>query len=77
MEGYLRGIERTTSSLIVDRAIAGLGSPGLINGALTIIAAILPPHRQPIVMDWDRSVSRVAYCRRRLHTVCLVAMVYV
>ncbi|KAL3431033.1 hypothetical protein BDV09DRAFT_199085 [Aspergillus tetrazonus] len=57
----LCGAAQSSNMLIVDRAIAGLGSPGLINGALTIIAAILPPHRQPIVMDWDRSVSRVAH----------------
>lgn len=33
--------------LIIGRAIAGLGSSGLINGALTIIAASVPLVRRP------------------------------
>jgi hypothetical protein len=33
--------------LIIGRAIAGLGSSGLINGGLTIIAASVPLVRRP------------------------------
>ncbi|PVH74376.1 hypothetical protein DL98DRAFT_552242 [Cadophora sp. DSE1049] len=33
--------------LIVGRAVAGIGSSGLINGGLTIVSACLPVHKQP------------------------------
>jgi MFS family permease len=33
--------------LIIGRAVAGLGGSGLMNGALTIIAAALPMHKRP------------------------------
>ncbi|MCJ1386604.1 hypothetical protein MMC17_009730 [Xylographa soralifera] len=46
----LCGAAQSSVMLIVGRAVAGLGASGLTNGALTIIAAILPPHRQPIIM---------------------------
>ena len=46
--------------LIVGRAIAGLGSSGLANGALTIIAAILPPHKQPLVMGINVGLGQIA-----------------
>ena len=45
--------------LIVGRAIAGLGSSGLASGALTTIAAILPPHRQPIVMGINVGLGQI------------------
>ena len=45
--------------LIVGRAVAGLGSSGLMNGALTIIAAILPPHRQPLVMGINVGLGQI------------------
>lgn len=45
--------------LIVGRAIAGLGSSGLMNGALTILAAILPPRRQPIVMGVNVGLGQI------------------
>lgn len=44
---------------IVGRAIAGLGSSGLLTGALTIIAAILPAHRQPIVMGINVGLGQI------------------
>jgi len=34
--------------LILGRTVAGIGSSGLINGALTIISAILPMHKRPL-----------------------------
>lgn len=45
--------------LIVGRAIAGPGSSGLMNGALTIIAAILPSHRQPTVMGVNVGLGQI------------------
>lgn len=33
--------------LIVGRAIAGLGSSGLLNGGLTILSSVLVPAKQP------------------------------
>jgi MFS family permease len=33
--------------LIIGRAVAGMGGSGLVNGALTILAAIAPMHKRP------------------------------
>lgn len=44
----LCAVANTSKMLIVGRAVAGLGSSGLINGALTIIAAALPIHKRPL-----------------------------
>ncbi|KAL4997556.1 putative MFS transporter [Aspergillus recurvatus] len=55
----LCGAAQSSNMLIVGRAIAGLGSSGLMNGALTIIAAILPPHRQPIVMGINVGLGQI------------------
>jgi MFS family permease len=33
--------------LIVARAVAGLGSAGLMNGSLTIISSSVPLHKSP------------------------------
>jgi MFS family permease len=41
------GAARSSNMLIIGRAIAGLGSSGLSNGALTIIGAIAPMHKRP------------------------------
>jgi MFS family permease len=38
----LCALAKDTNMLIVARAIAGLGASGLINGALTIVAACIP-----------------------------------
>lgn len=42
----LCGAAQSSSMFIVGRAIAGVGSSGIGNGALTIIAAVLPPRAQ-------------------------------
>ena len=67
--------------LIVGRAVAGLGSSGLMNGALTIIAVILPSHRQPLVMGINVGLDQIGIAcgpphRWSLHPVRLVALVY-
>ncbi|KAL2866060.1 MDR family MFS transporter [Aspergillus lucknowensis] len=62
----LCGAAQSSSMLIVGRAIAGMGSSGLMNGALTIIAAILPPHRQPIVMVINIGLGQIGIACGRL-----------
>ena len=44
----LCGVANSSKMLIVGRAVAGLGSSGIINGALTIIAACLPIQKRPL-----------------------------
>lgn len=41
------GVATTSNMLIVGRAVAGLGSSGLVNGALTIIASMAPLEKRP------------------------------
>ncbi|KAH8892007.1 MFS general substrate transporter [Thozetella sp. PMI_491] len=53
------GAAQSSSMFIIGRAVAGLGSSGLTNGALTIIAAILPPHKQPLVMGVNVGLGQV------------------
>ena len=43
----LCGIASNSNMLIVGRAVAGMGSSGLMNGALTIISVCLPLHKRP------------------------------
>ncbi|KAL2136481.1 hypothetical protein VTI74DRAFT_3500 [Chaetomium olivicolor] len=42
----LCGAAQSSAMFIVGRAIAGVGSSGISNGALTIISAVLPPRAQ-------------------------------
>ncbi|KAH8885422.1 MFS general substrate transporter [Thozetella sp. PMI_491] len=44
------GVANSSNVLIVGRAIAGMGGAGLMNGAMTIITAAVPLHRQPPLM---------------------------
>jgi MFS family permease len=41
------GAAASSTMLIIGRAVAGVGGSGLVNGALTIIAASLPIHKRP------------------------------
>lgn len=43
--------------LIIGRAVAGLGGSGLVNGALTIIAAIAPMQKRPGQCSVDRKLG--------------------
>ena len=45
--------------LIVGRAVAGLGSSGLINGALTILAACVPLAKRPTYMGFMMSFAQL------------------
>jgi MFS family permease len=42
----LCGVAVSSTMLIIGRAVAGMGSSGLINGALTIIAGAVPLHKR-------------------------------
>ncbi|PYH88185.1 hypothetical protein BO71DRAFT_404072 [Aspergillus ellipticus CBS 707.79] len=44
------GVATTSKMLIIGRAVAGIGSSGMINGALNILAGALPMHRRPTFM---------------------------
>ncbi|KAI9684239.1 MAG: hypothetical protein M1822_005712 [Bathelium mastoideum] len=55
----LCGAAQSSPMLIVGRAVAGLGASGLMNGILTILAAILPPHKLPRVMSLNISLGQI------------------
>ncbi|GIK06569.1 hypothetical protein Aspvir_002219 [Aspergillus viridinutans] len=44
------GVATSSKMLIVGRAIAGMGSAGMANGALTIVAGAVPMHRRPVLV---------------------------
>ncbi|KAJ5246133.1 hypothetical protein N7468_001116 [Penicillium chermesinum] len=46
----LCGIANSSKMLIVARAVAGMGSAGLMNGSLTIIGTAVPRHKSPKLM---------------------------
>lgn len=48
MGSLLCGIAPTSTALIVGRAVAGLGSAGIISGALVIIAYTIPLAKRPM-----------------------------
>jgi MFS family permease len=41
------GAAQSSTMLIVGRAVAGMGGAGLMNGALIILNACVPAHKQP------------------------------
>ncbi|KAM0403631.1 hypothetical protein ACHAQC_001248 [Fusarium culmorum] len=41
------GVAQSSTMLIIGRAISGIGSSGIQNGALTIIASAVPIHKRP------------------------------
>ncbi|OHW98068.1 MFS multidrug transporter [Colletotrichum incanum] len=43
-------VAKSSDVFIVGRAVAGMGSAGLFNGALTIIAATVPLQRRPLII---------------------------
>ncbi|PWY83324.1 MFS general substrate transporter [Aspergillus heteromorphus CBS 117.55] len=44
------GVATSSKMLIIGRAVAGIGSSGMVNGALNILAGALPMHRRPPFM---------------------------
>jgi MFS family permease len=55
--------------LIVARAVAGLGSAGLMNGSLTIVSSSVPLHKSPCM-----SVIPINFDRQLTSTVALIGM---
>jgi EmrB/QacA subfamily drug resistance transporter len=54
------GAARNSTTLIVGRAIAGLGNAGLFQGAIIIILYIMPLHKRPQYMGFFGAVFGVA-----------------
>ncbi|THV76873.1 MFS general substrate transporter [Aureobasidium pullulans] len=54
----LCGVATSSNMFIVGRAVAGLGCAGLINGALSIIAASVPLTKRPLYMGFMMSLSQ-------------------
>ncbi|KAF7590250.1 hypothetical protein BBP40_003134 [Aspergillus hancockii] len=42
------GIANSSKMLIIGRAVAGMGSSGMLNGALNILAGAVPMHKRPM-----------------------------
>ncbi|QDS74138.1 hypothetical protein FKW77_001124 [Venturia effusa] len=55
----LCGAALNSNMLIVGRAVAGLGGSGLVNGALTIVAASIPMHKRPAMIGIIMSFSQI------------------
>lgn len=53
------GAAQSSAMFIVGRAIAGVGSSGIGNGALTIISAILPPRAQAQAMGINMGLGQL------------------
>lgn len=53
------GVATSSVMLIIGRAVAGMGSSGLINGALTIVAASVPLQKRPMYLGFMMSVSQI------------------
>jgi MFS family permease len=52
------GVAVNSPMLIVGRAIAGIGTAGLQNGAFTIIAAVVPLHKRPMLMGLCTAIAQ-------------------
>ncbi|GAD91480.1 MFS multidrug transporter [Paecilomyces variotii No. 5] len=52
------GVATSSKMLIVGRAVAGMGSSGLQNGALTIIATAVPMQKRPALMGMMMGVGQ-------------------
>ena len=55
----LCGVANSSKMLIIGRAVAGLGSSGLVNGALTIMAACVPLEKRPVHLGAMMSISQL------------------
>ena len=55
----LCGVATSSKMLIVGRAVAGMGSSGIINGALTIIAACIPLQKRPVYIGFIMAFTQL------------------
>ncbi|CEL09673.1 hypothetical protein ASPCAL12806 [Aspergillus calidoustus] len=46
----ISGVANSSKVLIIGRAISGMGTSGMVNGALTIIAGSVPMHKRPALI---------------------------
>ncbi|KPA43569.1 mfs multidrug [Fusarium langsethiae] len=53
------GIAQSSTMLIIGRAISGIGSSGIQNGALTIIATAVPIHKRPSLVGILMGVAQL------------------
>ena len=53
------GAAQSSNMLIIGRAIAGVGSAGIGNGALTIISAVLPPRGQARFLGLNQGIGQL------------------
>ncbi|SPQ25658.1 dd730847-c694-4664-a1d3-c4a6475a479f [Thermothielavioides terrestris] len=55
----LCGAAQSSTMLVVGRAVAGMGSSGLFNGAMVILVASVPLHRRPPIMGMFMGISQL------------------
>ena len=55
----LCGVANSSNMLIIGRAVAGMGTAGLTNGALTIIAACVPLEKRPVYLGFMMSIAQI------------------
>ncbi|KAI4739244.1 MFS general substrate transporter [Aureobasidium sp. EXF-12298] len=55
----LCGVATSSNMFIIGRAVAGLGCAGLLNGALSIIAASVPLEKRPLYMGFMMALSQL------------------
>jgi MFS family permease len=55
----LCGVATSSDMLIVGRTVAGMGTAGLSNGALTIIAACIPLEKRPMYLGFMMSTAQI------------------
>ncbi|KAH8705863.1 putative MFS multidrug transporter [Talaromyces proteolyticus] len=53
------GVATSSKMLIIGRALAGIGSAGLVNGGLTILSACLPLHKRPAYIGALLGISQL------------------
>lgn len=56
------GVSTSSKMLIVGRAVSGMGTSGMINGALTIIAGAVPMHKRPGMLRIVILICRANIC---------------
>jgi MFS family permease len=55
----LCGVATSSTMLIVGRAVAGMGSSGLMNGGMTIVANVVPLQRRPSLTGFMMGFSQM------------------
>ncbi|TVY83625.1 Efflux pump mlcE [Lachnellula suecica] len=55
----ITALSTSSDMLIVGRAVSGMGASGLINGALTIIAACVPLHKRAVYIGFMMSTAQI------------------